>query len=58
MDSILGTIVGGFTIGIVEGIAAIYIGGQSKHLAGFIVLFLVLMVRPTGLFGTKKVERV
>jgi branched-chain amino acid transport system permease protein len=58
MDSILGTIVGGFTIGIVEGLAAIYIGGQSKHLAGFIVLFLVLMVRPTGLFGTKKVERV
>jgi branched-chain amino acid transport system permease protein len=58
VDSIIGTIVAGYTIGIAEGISVFYIGGQSKHLAGFIVMFLVLMIRPTGFCGVKKVERV
>ena len=58
MESVLGSIVAGYLIGIAEGISVFYIGGQSKHLAGFVVMFLVLMIRPTGLFGIKKVERV
>lgn len=58
VDSILGTMIGGFAIGLAEGISVFYIGGQSKHLAGFVVMFLVLMIRPTGLFGIRKVERV
>jgi branched-chain amino acid transport system permease protein len=58
VDSIIGTIVAGYAIGIAEGISVFYIGGQSKNLAGFVVMFLVLMIRPTGFFGIKKVERV
>ena len=58
LDSIKGAIVGGYIIGIAEGLAVFYIGGQSKQLVGFIVMFLILMVRPYGLFGIKKVERV
>jgi branched-chain amino acid transport system permease protein len=58
LDSIKGAIVGGYIIGIAEGLAVFYIGGQSKQLVGFVVMFLVLMVRPYGLFGIKKVERV
>jgi len=58
VDSIKGTIVSGFTIGIAEGLSAFYIGGQSKHLSGFIVMFLVLMIRPTGFFGIRRIERV
>ncbi len=57
-DSIGGAIVGGFAIGIVEALSVFYIGGQSKHLAGFVVMFAVLMIRPYGLFGIRKVERV
>jgi branched-chain amino acid transport system permease protein len=57
-DSIGGAIVGGFAVGIVEALSVFYIGGQSKHLAGFVVMFVVLMIRPYGLFGIKKVERV
>ena len=49
---------GGFAIGIVEALSVFYIGGQSKHLAGFVVMFVVLMIRPYGLFGIRKVERV
>jgi branched-chain amino acid transport system permease protein len=58
VDSILGAIVAGYAIGLAEGISVFYIGGQSKHLAGFVVMFLVLMIRPTGFFGIKEVERV
>jgi branched-chain amino acid transport system permease protein len=58
VDSILGAIVAGYAIGLAEAISVFYIGGQSKHLAGFVVMFLVLMIRPTGFFGTKEVERV
>jgi branched-chain amino acid transport system permease protein len=57
-DSIKGAIIGGFIIGIFEGLAVFYIGGQSKHLVGFVVMFIVLMIRPYGLFGIKKVARV
>lgn len=58
IDSIGGAIVGGFCIGLAEGLSVFYIGGQSKQLAGFIVMFLVLMFRPYGLFGRRKIERV
>ncbi|TRZ51577.1 branched-chain amino acid ABC transporter permease [bacterium] len=57
-DSIIGAIVGGYAIGIAEHAAVFYIGGQSKSLSGFFVMFLILIIRPYGLFGTKKVERV
>jgi branched-chain amino acid transport system permease protein len=58
MESIVGTIIAGYAIGIAEGISGFYIGGQSKNLVGFVIMFLILMIRPTGLFGIKKVERV
>lgn len=58
VDSIIGSIVAGYAIGLAENISVFYIGGQSKHLAGFVVMFLVLMIRPTGIFGTKEIERV
>jgi branched-chain amino acid transport system permease protein len=58
MENVVGTIIAGYAIGIAEGISSFYIGGQSKNLIGFIIMFLILMIRPTGLFGIKKVERV
>ena len=58
MESIIGTLVAGYAIGIAEGLSVFYIGGQSKKLAGFVIMFFVLMIRPSGLFGIKKVERV
>jgi branched-chain amino acid transport system permease protein len=62
LDSIVGAIVGGLIIGILENLAGGYIdpliGGGAKEIFPFIVMVTVLMFRPYGLFGTKEVEKV
>jgi len=62
MDSIVGAIVGGIIIGIVENIAGGYIdpmvGGGVKEITAFVVLLAILMIRPYGLFGKEEIERV
>jgi branched-chain amino acid transport system permease protein len=62
LESIPGAIIGGLTIGILENLAGGYldqmVGGGVKDVTPFAVLFLVLMIKPYGLFGTKEVERV
>ncbi|RZL93051.1 MAG: branched-chain amino acid ABC transporter permease [Variovorax sp.] len=57
LDSVLGALVGGVLIGLIEALAGSYLGGEYKLLATFIVLVFVLMVRPYGLFGTHEIER-
>lgn len=48
-----GAIVGGFLIGITEALAAAYIGPTTQDVSAFVVIMLVLVIRPTGLFGAK-----
>lgn len=62
LDSILGAIVGGFIIGILQSMAGGYldplVGGGLKEVAPFIVIILILMIKPHGLFGKGGIERV
>lgn len=58
VDSIKGAIVAGYAVGLAENLSVFYIGGDSKSLAGFIIMFAILMFKPYGLFGIKKIERV
>ncbi len=62
LDSVPGAVVGGITIGVLENLAGGYldplVGGGTKEVAPFVVLVLVLMLRPYGLFGTVEIERV
>ncbi len=62
LESIPGAIIGGIAIGIIENLAGGYldqiIGGGVKDVTPFVVLFLVLMIRPYGLFGKREIERV
>jgi len=48
-----GAIVGGFVIGITEALAAAYIDSTAQDVSAFVVIMLVLVVKPTGLFGAK-----
>ena len=57
LDSVLGALVGGILIGLVEALAGAYLGGEYKLLATFVVLVVILMARPYGLFGTHEIER-
>ncbi|MDV6012087.1 branched-chain amino acid ABC transporter permease [Haloechinothrix sp. LS1_15] len=58
LDSVPGTIVGGVIIGLLVQYTAGYIGGGLEQIIPFIVLILILMVRPYGLFGQTRIERV
>lgn len=62
LDSIPGAIIGGFIIGVLESLAGGYIdplvGGGVKEVLPFVVLVLILMVKPYGLFGKREIERV
>ncbi|WP_181591978.1 branched-chain amino acid ABC transporter permease [Mesorhizobium atlanticum] len=61
-DSILGAIVGGLLIGASEKLAEVYIGdyfgGGIESWFAYVVALVFLLVRPSGLFGQKLVERV
>jgi branched-chain amino acid transport system permease protein len=64
MDSIGGAIVAGVILGILENLAAGYLdplmpsGGGLAEVIPFIVMLAVLIVKPHGLFGLKRIERV
>ncbi|HLV28922.1 MAG TPA: branched-chain amino acid ABC transporter permease [Burkholderiaceae bacterium] len=57
LDSVLGALLAGLLIGVLEALAGAYLGGEYKLLVTFLVLVAVLMLRPYGLFGTREIER-
>jgi branched-chain amino acid transport system permease protein len=56
--SIPGAIVGGLIIGVTESLAGVYLPIGWKDIAAFLVLILVLMIRPEGLFGIQQKKKV
>lgn len=62
LDSPIGAVVAGLSIGVIENQAASWapgwIGNEMKLSVALLCIFVVLLVRPAGLFGTIKVERV
>jgi len=69
LDSIPGAVVGSIIIGLTQGYVAYYqydfeivtgltLGNGFSLLAPYIIMFVILVLKPDGLFGTKEVERV
>jgi len=69
LDSIPGAVVGSIIIGLTQGYVAYYqyefeiltgmtLGNGFSLVAPYIIMFLILVFKPDGLFGTKEVERV
>ena len=51
INSVIGTILGGLALGLMESMAAFYISSDYKDLLAFVILLLMLLVRPQGLLG-------
>jgi branched-chain amino acid transport system permease protein len=62
LDSIVGAVVGGLIVGIVENLASgyldPYVGGGTKDFVPYVLMIAVLMIRPEGIFGRRLIERV
>jgi branched-chain amino acid transport system permease protein len=58
LDSTAGAIVGGVTVGLVDALSTQYISFAFAKSAVFLVMLVVLVVRPAGLFGTRETTRV
>jgi branched-chain amino acid transport system permease protein len=53
MGSIMGSIVTGFSLGLIEGLTKVFYPEASNTVI-FIIMAIVLLIRPAGLFGTQK----
>ena len=58
IQSIPGAIVGGLLVGIIEQLAATYISPKSSDIVIYLLLLVILLVRPWGLFGQRELGRV
>ncbi|TNC27777.1 branched-chain amino acid ABC transporter permease [Amycolatopsis alkalitolerans] len=58
LDSTAGAVVGGLVVGLVEALSAQYISFDFSKSAVFLAMLVVLVVRPSGLFGTRESTRV
>ncbi|MFN3479320.1 MAG: branched-chain amino acid ABC transporter permease [Thermodesulfovibrionales bacterium] len=58
IGSIPGAMFGGILLGLVESLGAAYLSSEYKDAYAFAVLIAVLLIRPSGLFGQKREEKV
>jgi len=57
LGNVPGAMVAGLLLGMIEILSAAYIGTAERDLFSFLILILILLWRPTGLFGTRTVEQ-
>ena len=53
MGSVSGALIGGLLIGVVESLSGLFLGESLGQIGIFLIFIMVLLVRPTGLFGVK-----
>jgi branched-chain amino acid transport system permease protein len=58
INSLLGCVVGGLLLGILETFGGAFIGGTFKDVTAFVILMAVLLFRPNGIFGKAEARRV
>lgn len=56
LGNVIGAMVGGLMLGTIEILSAAYIGTTERDLFSFLILILILLYRPTGLFGTRTAD--
>jgi branched-chain amino acid transport system permease protein len=54
MGNFVGAFIGGLIIGLVEAYAGFYLGGDVKIIASMLIFIVILLFKPSGLFGRKR----
>ncbi len=57
LGNVPGAMVAGLLLGMIEILSAAYIGSTERDFFSFLILILILLYRPTGLFGTRTAEQ-
>ena len=58
IGSVPGAVLGGFVIGIIESLGAGYISSGYRDAYAFIIMIIVLVIRPSGFLGAKRIDKV
>jgi branched-chain amino acid transport system permease protein len=53
MGSFEGALAGGFILGVVEALGGLFLGESLGQIGIFLIFILILLFRPTGLFGSR-----
>jgi branched-chain amino acid transport system permease protein len=56
--SIPGAIIGGMLLGVIDNVAPLYLPSQIKNIVPFMIIFIVLVIRPKGIMGVQRFIRV
>ncbi|WP_041082477.1 branched-chain amino acid ABC transporter permease [Thermotoga profunda] len=57
-DSFVGAVVGGLVLGVVENLIGGYISNELKTTFSLILIVIILLIKPQGLFGSREIRRV
>ena len=60
LESIPGALIGGLSLGVIEHFGAAYLGSWligADTVLPYIILLIILLIRPYGIFGEKRIER-
>ena len=58
IGSIPGAVIGGFVIGIIESLGAGYLSSSYRDAYAFLVMIIILVIRPSGIMGKKHIDKV
>jgi branched-chain amino acid transport system permease protein len=58
LDSYLGAFVGSLLLGALDSVIGVTLGGQWQDPVAYVVLVVVLLIRPRGLFGSREIVRI
>jgi branched-chain amino acid transport system permease protein len=58
MKSLVGVVIGGFMLGLIENIFGFYISIEFKSVVAFVIIVVILYFKPEGLFGKHYVRKV
>ncbi len=58
IGSIPGAVVGGLVLGLVESLGASYLSSEYKDAYAFIILIVILLIKPTGIFGANAEDKI